>query len=32
VDNMNQRLVHTLNSNDIEIPYPTTRWINTSES
>ena len=32
VDNMNQRLVHTLNSNDIEIPYPTTRWINSSEN
>ena len=29
IDAMNQRLVHTLNTNDIEIPYPTTRWINT---
>ena len=29
IDAMNQRLVHTLDAKDIEIPYPTTRWINT---
>jgi MscS family membrane protein len=31
VDAMNQRLVLTLKNNDIEIPYPTTRWINSND-